>query len=183
MLRGAASKGDIQESARTKGKRRNIAHSVGSGRLFTISDEDLVDHVKHANSKLPWHWCEPRRGLQGAVRIGQTLLPSRFHRRAAELEVLERTLRLDRPVDELNDVHLSHATVLVEPLRLCGVRELRRQQFVQLIDCISNVMLFAQHIRGKHGPTSITNVLLALVDLIKISRPMAMRWEHVDLKD
>jgi hypothetical protein len=81
-------KGDIQESARTKSKRRNIADSVGSGRLFTISDEDLVDHVEHANSKLPWHWCEPRRGLQGAVRIGQTLLPSRFHRRAAELEVL-----------------------------------------------------------------------------------------------
>jgi hypothetical protein len=32
-----------------------FAYSVGSGRLFTISDEDLVDHVEHTNSKLPWH--------------------------------------------------------------------------------------------------------------------------------
>jgi hypothetical protein len=81
-------KGAIQGVRATKGKRRNIAHSVGSGRLFTISDEDLVDHVEHANSKLLWYWCEPRRGLQGAVRICQTLSPSRFHRQAAELEVL-----------------------------------------------------------------------------------------------
>jgi hypothetical protein len=29
-----------------------------SGRLFTMSDEDFVDHVEHANSKLLWHRCE-----------------------------------------------------------------------------------------------------------------------------
>ena len=71
-----------------KGNVETLPTVLALGRLFTISDEELMDHVEHANSKLLRHWREPRRGLQGAVRIGQTLLPSRFHRRAAELEVL-----------------------------------------------------------------------------------------------
>src|SRR4029077_9024256 len=38
-------------------------------------------------------------------------------------------------------------------------------------------------IRGKHCAAGITNVLLPLVDLIKISRRMAIRRKYVDLKD
>jgi hypothetical protein len=59
-----------------------------SGGLFTMSDEDFVDHVEHANSKLLLHWCEPWRGLQSGLGVGEPLLPSRLHVRAAELEIL-----------------------------------------------------------------------------------------------
>src|SRR6266516_4181380 len=54
-----------------------------SGRLFTMSDEDFVDHVEHANSKLLWHWCEPWRGVQSRPGVGEPLLPSLLHVRAA----------------------------------------------------------------------------------------------------
>src|SRR4029077_15608336 len=42
-----------------------------SGRLFTMSDEDFVDHVEHANSKLLWHWREPWRGVQSRPGVGE----------------------------------------------------------------------------------------------------------------
>ena len=59
-----------------------------SGRLCTMSDQNFVDHVEHANSKLLWHWCEPWGGVQSRPGIGEPLLPSRLHVRAAELEIL-----------------------------------------------------------------------------------------------
>src|SRR6516162_10504159 len=74
-------KADIQESARTKRKRQNFAHSRCSGRLPTMPSEDFVDHVKHANSKLFWYCCEPWRGVQSGSGVGEPLLPSRFHGR------------------------------------------------------------------------------------------------------
>jgi len=40
-----------------------------------MSDEDFVDHVEHANSKLLWHWCEPWRGVQSRPGVGEPLLP------------------------------------------------------------------------------------------------------------
>ena len=52
-----------------------------------MSDEDFVDNVEHANSKLFWHCCEPWRGVQSGSGVGEPLLPSRFHGRAAELEI------------------------------------------------------------------------------------------------
>jgi hypothetical protein len=81
-------KADIQESARTQRKCQNFAHSRCSGRLPTMPDEDFVDHVEHTNSKLFWYCCEPWRGVQSGSGVGEPLLPSRFHGRAAELEIL-----------------------------------------------------------------------------------------------
>jgi hypothetical protein len=81
-------KADIQESARTQRKRQNFAHSRCSGRLPTMPDKDFVDHVEHADSKLFWYCCEPWRGVQSGSGVGEPLLPSRFHGRAAELEIL-----------------------------------------------------------------------------------------------
>jgi len=52
-------------------RRKRVGCSNGRSAGFAPF-RDLVDHVEHANSKLLWHWCEPRRGLQGVVRIGQT---------------------------------------------------------------------------------------------------------------
>ena len=59
-----------------------------SGRLFAMSDKDFMHHVEHVHPKLFWHWCEPRRCLKRGLRIGKSLLPSRLHSRAAELEIL-----------------------------------------------------------------------------------------------
>src|SRR6516165_4035642 len=94
------------------------------GRTFTMSDEDFVDIQ---NSKLLWHWCEPWGGVQSGPRVGELLLPSRLHGRAAKLEVLQRALGLGRTINELHNIHLGHTTVLVESLSLIGARDFRRQ--------------------------------------------------------
>jgi hypothetical protein len=72
-------------SPRTK---KTSEHCPQSGRLFAMPDKDFVDYVEHANSKLLWHWCEPWGAVQSRPGIGEPLLPSRFHGRAAELEIL-----------------------------------------------------------------------------------------------
>jgi hypothetical protein len=79
-----------------------------------MSDEDFVDHVEHANSKFLWHWFEPWGGVQSGPGVGEPLLPSRLHCRAAELEILYGALGLHRAVDELHDIHLSHTAVHIE---------------------------------------------------------------------
>ena len=55
---------------------------------------------------------------------------------------------------------------------------------MQLVDRMSHVVPFTQRIRREPGPAGIAYVLLALVDLVKIGRPMVpMRRKQVDLKD
>src|SRR5437899_2619101 len=46
-----------------------------------------------------------------------------------------------------------------------------------------HVVLFTQGVRSESSPAGITNILIALVDLIEIGRQAAMRREYVDLKD
>jgi len=53
-----------------------------------------------------WHWSQPRRSTQGALRIGYSLSPPPFHRCAAELVVFRVPLRFARTINKLDDVHL-----------------------------------------------------------------------------
>ena len=58
-----------------------------TARLFTMSDEDFVDYVEHANTKLFWHWREPWRGVQSGAGVRKALLPPGLHGRVVELEI------------------------------------------------------------------------------------------------
>src|SRR6516164_9255520 len=94
------------------------------GRTFTMSDEDFVDiHELQA----PLALVRAMGGVQSGPRVGELLLPSRLHGRAAKLEVLQRALGLGRTINELHNIHLGHTTVLVESLSLIGARDFRRQ--------------------------------------------------------
>src|SRR5271168_2155984 len=58
-----------------------------------------------------------------------------------------------------------------------------RQQFVQFIDRVPHVMLFAQGVRNESRTAGVANILFALADFIEISRQAPVFWKNIDLED
>src|SRR5215475_12898095 len=142
----------------------------------------ISHYIEHTYAQFLWCRREPWGSVQGGARVGNPLLPSQLHRSTTELIVFCRTLGSVWAVNKLHDIHLSDATVLIEPFRLFCVREVWRQQFVQLIDGMPHVVPVTKGIRTSLRPAAIANIFVALDNFIEIAWQPALGREHVDLK-
>ena len=161
----------------------NNNKSRGTDSFLTIFDKNIVHNIKHSHAHVLGHRREPGRRPQSSARIGKSLLPAGFHRGAAELKVFEYALGLERAVDKLGYIHFGDTAMLIQPSRLFRISQIRRQQFVQLINGMSYVVLVTNSVRAHPRSASIPNILIAFADFIEIARQPAMGNEHVDLKN
>jgi hypothetical protein len=115
--------------------------------------------------------------MQDGTRVGKSLPPPLCHLRTAKRIILRAALGFDWAVDKLHDIHFGNTTKLIEPLGLFRGQELRRQQFVELIDGMPHVVPFAKSVRTDFRPAGIADILVAFGNLIEIGRQQSLRLE------